>query len=274
MRLFYLPLLAGLLGAPVLIGCGHSDEEMGAKQREIDARSAELKAAKLAHEKAKDDLKKAQDEIEKLRQDLGLQQSQNAEEAARRTAMERKLALLEEAKARFRALKEKLQQLKAKGIDVIVRDGRMIISLPGDVLFDSGVEVLKPEGKRILGQVADVIRNDQGLASRNFQVAGHTDNQEYGPGPWRDNWGLSVARARTVVVYLTTADRRAGQPGGPGGGGLNPHRWSAAGYSKYAPLVGTDEKQSADEMRKNRRVELVLQPNVEELLNSLDKLGE
>ena len=50
----------------------------------------------------------------------------------------------------------------------------MVIQLPGDVLFDSGAETLKADGKKILGQVAEVIRSDPGLASRTFQVAGHT----------------------------------------------------------------------------------------------------
>ena len=64
-------------------------------------------------------------------------------------------------------------------------------------------------------------------------------------------------RARSVLVLLTSsADQN--------GGGLKPTNWSAAGYADTDP-VSTNE---TDEGRqKNRRVELVVQPDVEEMLN-------
>ncbi|MEO6420007.1 MAG: hypothetical protein ABIP39_11395, partial [Polyangiaceae bacterium] len=51
------------------------------------------------------------------------------------------------------------------------------------------------------------------------------------------------------------------------GGGLDPKHWAATGYGETDPLAGTVEAQKPDEQGKNRRVELVLQPNVEEMLN-------
>jgi len=49
-----------------------------------------------------------------------------------------------------------------------------------------------------------------------------------------------------------------------GGGGLKPSKWSAAGYADTDPVAPND----TDEGRKrNRRVELVIQPDVEEMLN-------
>ena len=51
----------------------------------------------------------------------------------------------------------------------------MVIQLPGDILFDSGKDTLKPDGKKILKQVADVVKGDATLNARNFQVAGYTD---------------------------------------------------------------------------------------------------
>jgi chemotaxis protein MotB len=59
------------------------------------------------------------------------------------------------------------------------------------------------------------------------------------------------------VTLLTT-------PTGENGGGLNPTKWSAAGYAETDPVATND----TDEGRKrNRRVELVIQPDVEEMLN-------
>ena len=92
---------------------------------------------------------------------------------------------------------------------------------------------------------------------------------KYPPGgPFRDNWGLSLNRARQVTLFLV--DPHKADPkkrGDVAGGGLNPSRWSAAGYAEFDPIAGTVEQQAKDEQQKNRRVELVVQPNVEEMLN-------
>src|SRR5215212_8464523 len=72
-----------------------------------------------------------------------------------------------------------------------------------------------------LAQVAEVIRNDKDLNLRTFQVAGHTDNAKYpAGGPFKDNWLLSLARARQVLLFLISP------PGKAGGGGLDPKHWA------------------------------------------------
>ena len=63
-------------------------------------------------------------------------------------------------------------------------------------------DTLRDAGKEVLMAVADVIRNDADLAARFFQVAGHTDAQTLNGGQFKDNWGLSAMRARTVLVFL------------------------------------------------------------------------
>ena len=106
----------------------------------------------------------------------------------------------------------------------------MVIQLPGDILFESGKDELKGGGKDVLGQVADVVRNDKDLNARNFQVAGHTDNQKYPPGgPFHDNWGLSLSRARQVLLFLVTPAAEGGRarpdPLGRGWATARPTRW-------------------------------------------------
>lgn len=275
-------LKAGMLGAVVAlmlttVGCGYSEEEMQAKQREIDRISAELKTAKT---QITDDQKKYTDALsqqDKLRADLkkagiDLEQTKSAAEKLEQAMREYKqradqLAAIEQ---RFRDLKARLDKLNAVGLKVVVRNNRMVIQLPGDVLFDSGKDELKQSGKDVLLQVADVVRNDSTLNTRNFQVAGHTDDAKYPPGgPFKDNWGLSLARARQVLLFLTApvGDKTAKDPKKQGGGGLDAKHWSASGYGDTDPQAGTVEKQTPEEMGRNRRVELVLEPNVEEMLN-------
>jgi chemotaxis protein MotB len=261
-----------------LAGCGHSDEEMAAKQREIDALTADLKAAR---QQITDDQKKfadAQALSEKLRGQLkqagiDLEQSKKAQSDLEQALKEYKqradqLAAIE---ARFKDLRARLEKLNAVGLKVVVRNNRMVIQLPGDVLFESGKDELKQGGRDVLMQVADVIRNDSTLKIRNFEVAGHTDNAKCaGPclATFKDNWGLSLARSRNVVLFLT------GKPDAKdpkkGGGGLDAKLWGAAGFAEMDPIAGSVETQSKDDQGKNRRVELVLQPDVKEMLNLSD----
>lgn len=249
-----------------LMACGHSQEEMDAKDREIQKLSAELNAAKaqIAADQAK--FNEAQADLDKTRDSLKAagkdqQQLQLALEEYKKRAEQ-----LAQIEARFRQLREKLQRLTNFGLKVEVRNNRMVIQLPGDILFDSGKDQLRKQGEEVLQQVADIIRADKDLAARSFQVAGHTDNARYTSGPFHDNWGLSLMRARTVLLFLVEPSK-TGKDGKTSGGGLSPKRWAAAGYGETDPVAGTVEKQTKDEMTKNRRVELVVQPNVDEMLN-------
>jgi chemotaxis protein MotB len=261
--------MLGLSLAP--IGCGHSDEEMAAKQREIDKLAADLKASQqqVADDQAK--FADAQSEIEKMKlamKEAGITADSEKQRLVQALAEYKQRAdQLAAIEQRFRELRGRLEALTKVGLKVVVRNNRMVIQLPGDVLFDSGKDELKPQGKEVLGQVADVIRNDGDLSKRNFQVAGHTDDQKYPPGgPFHDNWGLSLARARQVLLFLIGPTSKPGKAGS-GGGGLDPHHWAASGYGETDPQAGTVDHQTPDEMSRNRRVELVLQPNVEEMIN-------
>ncbi|UQA62127.1 OmpA family protein [Polyangium aurulentum] len=254
-------LFAAIAGQP---GCGYSEDEMQAKIREIDGLKSQLDAEQGRNRKTKSDLEEAKAQIEQLKQQLkaaGVDISKlNANLEEQSKALEdyrRRADQLEAIKKRFEMLREKLQALTKLGLNVTVRNNRMVIQLPGDVLFDLGKETLKKDGQDILLKVAEVVRNDQGLAQRSFQVAGHTDNAPLQGGRFKDNWGLSVMRAREVLAFLVS-------PNDKGGGGLNPERWSAAGYGDTDPIKPND---TPENKQANRRCELVVLPNVEEMLD-------
>src|SRR6185295_4843972 len=161
-------------------------------------------------------------------------------------------AQLERIKQRFEALRDKLKKLTELGLKVEIRRNRMVIRLPGDVLFASGDDKLSKEGDKVLDAVADVLRNDKQLSGRYFQVAGHTDNKPLKGGRFGDNWGLSAMRARQVLLYLVApVDAK------DGGGGLTSDRLHAAGYGDTDPVSKND---SGEGRKQNRRVELVLMP--------------
>jgi chemotaxis protein MotB len=267
---------SGVAALTFAFGCGHTDEEMAAKQREIDKLSADLKAAKAQMADDQNKFTEAQNQIEKMKDQLkqaglGLEKSQADAAKLQQALAEYKqradqLAVIE---GRFRELRSKLDKLNQFGVKVVPRNNRLVVQLPGDILFDSGKDELKQQGREVLSQVAEVIRSDKDLNNRYFLVAGHTDNVKYpAGGPFKDNWGLSLARARQVTLFLVD-DHKADpkKKGDVAGGGLNPRRWASAGYAEFDPIAGTVENQDDAAKQKNRRVELVVQPNVEEMLN-------
>jgi len=249
-----------------LTACGYSQEEWDQKVRENESLTNQLKAQTDAHKKSQSDYQEAVQEIDGLKKQLAdrganldnlnqslAEQRKALEEYARRTEQ------LDQIRKRFELLQTKLQKLTQLGLKVEVRNNRMLIQLPGDVLFDSGQDHLKAEGTKILMQVADVIGKDADLSKRRFQVAGHTDAKPLVGGQFKDNWGLSTMRARSVLLLLTSPPDKSGV-----GGGLNPGNWSAAGYADTDPVASNDTEEGR---KKNRRVELVVQPDVEEMLN-------
>ncbi len=264
-----------------ILACGYSEEEWQAQLARYGDLEAEHANEKKAHAATSDELNQTQErvrdllaelermgvDVEQLNQRLQEEGTEKERLAADLTEMQRALdeykkraAQLERIKQRFELLRKKLEKLTNLGLKVQIRHNRMVISLPGDVLFASGQDTLRDEGVTVLGAVAEVIRTDKQLNARYFQVAGHTDNK-----PLRystkfvDNWGLSAMRARQVLVYLIAPiDSK------DGGGGLNARRLHVAGYGETDPVAdnATEEGRQA-----NRRVELVLMPDVEEMLD-------
>ena len=246
--------ICSVVAALVLLasGCGYSEDQWQAQ------------LAKYNQLKADDDAKLAQaqgkiDDLSRQLKDLGVEvTTTKASLAERQKALDEYQARarqLELIKERFEKLKTKLDELTKLGLAVNVRHNRMVISLPGDVLFDSGRETLKKDGKDILLKVAAVIKADPQLAARDYQVGGHTDNKPLQRGPFKDNWGLSLMRAREVLVYLVDPEK---------GGQLPLAHWSATGFADTDPIASND----TDEGRqKNRRCELIVSPSVEEMLD-------
>jgi chemotaxis protein MotB len=236
-------------------GCGYSEDQWQAQlakynqlKSEDDAKDAKLRAAQAKVDDLTRQLQALGVEVSSTKADLAQRQKALEEYQARA----RQLELIKE---RFEKLKSKLDELTKLGLAVNVRHNRMVISLPGDVLFDSGRETLKKDGQAILLKVAGVVKADPQLLSRDYQVAGHTDNKPMQHGPFKDNWGLSLMRAREVLVFLVDAAK---------GGGLPVDHWSATGFAETDPIASND---TDDGRQKNRRCELIVSPSVEEMLD-------
>ena len=246
------------------LGCGHTNEEWQSQVSRYDKLQGEchVDAERLNSQLAEARVHEA-DLIAKLRSagiDLETHRTEVTKLSSTLEERERALAefrnrarKLEQIKARFDVLRRKLDELTRIGLVVSVRHNKMVISLPGDVLFDSGKDTLRKDGEEILRKVAAVIRGDRSLAERDYQVAGHTDDLPLKGSQFRDNWGLSLMRSRSVPTFLV------------GKGASLPRRhWSAAGFAETDPVAANMTK---DGKQKNRRCELTVMPDVDEMLD-------
>lgn len=161
----------------------------------------------------------------------------------------RKAQVAAEARASlFRGLALKLRHMVDAGdLEIALRSGRMVLSLPTDVLFDSGKAKVGGHGKEALSQIAAALAP---LKNRRFEVSGHTDNDPIRYSSFESNWELSTARSLQVVKVLTE-------------NGMSPAALSAAGYGEFDPVAAND---TPEHKAKNRRIEITLQPNIDELV--------
>lgn len=149
-------------------------------------------------------------------------------------------------------LKEKLQQallgFTKNGLTVEIRNGKVYVSLTDKLLFPSGSINIDEKGKQALSQLADVLKQQPEI---NIAVEGHTDSQKItNLGQIKDNWDLSVLRSTSVVRYLTEVSR------------VESVRMTATGKGEFQPLGANT---SAEGRSRNRRIEIVLSPKLDEL---------
>jgi len=155
-------------------------------------------------------------------------------------------------------LKEKLQEallgFTKSGLTVEMKDGKVYVSLTDKLLFPSGSIVIDEKGKQALAQLAKVLKEQPEIF---IAVEGHTDSQKINNlGQIKDNWDLSVLRSTSVVRYLTEIEKVPGI------------RLTATGKGEFQPL---GSNANAESRSKNRRIEIVLSPKLDELYNLIKK---
>lgn len=236
--------------AGFVAGCGGRDW-----QGENAQLQADLDEARRDLSRTQAHLDELEGQNEQLRGLLEARGADLSDMAALREQLQRDLAA---AREREEAQRQRLSSLRtmarqfrdmiaAGQLRVRIVRGNMVVELPENVLFSSGRAEVREEGQTALTQVAEVLAN---VPNRNFLVAGHTDNVPMGRrGRYDTNWELSAARGVAVVRYL--ADH-----------GLPAERLAAAGYADTQPVASNE----TDEGRaQNRRIEIIVLPNLDEL---------
>ena len=193
-------------------------------------------------------------DLESTRLKLQVKEDSLARLAGSLAEREASLALLQEELAKkdaaMSALKEKvsaaLTGFEGKGLTVTQRDGKIYVSLENKLLFPSGSTAVDKEGRQALVNLAKAIENEPDL---NILVEGHTDtDQVRGGSAFKDNWDLSVLRATSVVRILQESSK------------IDPLRITAGGRGEFLPLDAADKA-------KNRRIEVILAPDLRTLYN-------
>jgi len=241
-------------------------EELDKTKAQDEARAAELAKKAADAEAARKSLESTLAESQKRADELNkLLEGTSADRANLDRLLKASSAQLEELRkqkaaadaraATYKGLTERLRSMIDAGkLSVKIRKGRMLISMPNDVLFDSGSAVLKKAGQETLGQVAQAL---SGLADRQFLVAGNTDDKPIRTARFPSNWELSTERAVVVTRFLISK-------------GMKPDQLGALGYGEFDPIAAND---TGEHRAQNRRIEIQLQPNLSELpsMNDLAK---
>ncbi|MCF7559817.1 OmpA family protein [Sabulilitoribacter multivorans] len=208
------------------------------KNRELLAQ-LEAKEQALAAENAR---------LEKLKKELEDRSNRVAE-------LENVIATKDAAMTALKnAISRALTDFEGKGLTVEQRDGKVYVSMENKLLFSSGSWAVGSEGTRAVKQLGNVLGDNPDIA---VLIEGHTDNVPYqGNSQLSGNWDLSTKRATAIVNILRENPS------------INPENLTAAGRGEYAPVASNSTPEGR---AKNRRIEVILTPKLDELSRLLNE---
>ncbi|NVK65573.1 MAG: OmpA family protein [Flavobacteriales bacterium] len=203
--------------------------------------------AKLSSELAtkKLELQRREDELLALENDLAEKQELLDERQKRVTELEEMFSRQEQATRELKAkVADALKGFESKGLTVVEKNGKIYVSLEAKLLFPSGSTNVDPEGQKALVELAKVLETEKELE---IIVEGHTDTDPLRSSVHpKNNWELSVLRATSVIEIMLAKSN------------MDPKQLMAAGRSEFIPV---DPNNKA----KNRRIEIIISPNLNEL---------
>ena len=147
-------------------------------------------------------------------------------------------------------VKNALQGFENKGLSIIEKNGKIYVSLEASLLFSSGSTMVEKEGEKALIDLAKVLEAEKELE---IIVEGHTDvDKLISKKHPKNNWELSVLRSTSVINIMLKNSN------------ISPSKLMAAGRSEFIPIDIEDKS-------KNRRIEIIISPNLNELFKLISK---
>jgi chemotaxis protein MotB len=192
-----------------------------------------------------------QDRLTKLKKDLEATSTRLAE-------LEKIMADKDAAMKKLKeTLTKSLKAFEGKGLTVTEKDGKVYVSMENKLLFESGSWTVGTEGKKAVDLVGKVLGDNPEIS---VLIEGHTDNDKITGtigGGVENNWDLSTKRA-TAIVNILSANAK-----------VKKENLTAAGRGEYAPLLSNE---TAEGKAKNRRIEIILTPKLDEISKMLNAL--
>jgi chemotaxis protein MotB len=211
-------------------------------------KNRELLAQLETKEKA---LASEQERLNKLKSELESSSKRLAELESYIAAKEASMKKLKET------LSKSLKAFEGKGLTIEQRNGKVYVSMENKLLFQTGSWAVNDEGKKAVVLVGKVLSDNPDIS---VLIEGHTDNDKIlgviGGGV-ENNWDLSTKRATAIVTILSENK------------GINKQNLTAAGRGEFAPLMSNDTPEGK---AKNRRIEIVLTPKLDEISKMLNEL--
>jgi chemotaxis protein MotB len=197
------------------------------------------------------ELQRKEVELNNLEEDLANKQRLLSEREQRVNELEEAIRKKDQAQNELKKrVADALIGFKNQGLTVEQKNGKIYVSLEAKLLFPSGSTVVAAEGQNALVELAKVLQTEKDLE---IIVEGHTDTDRLSSNSHpKDNWELSVLRATSVVQIMLKSST------------MNPEQLMAGGRSEFLPV-------DPDDKSKNRRIEIIISPNLNELFNIIGK---
>ncbi|RFC54795.1 OmpA family protein [Brumimicrobium aurantiacum] len=218
-------------------------EHMDLSQRYSEAITEKLNQGHLFDERLK----------EKERH-LAMKEEALSEREQEIKALEQEIAKQDSIAERLnRVLREALLGFDSDELTTEIKNGKIYVSMSDKLMFKSGKANVQDKGLEALKALGDVLKKN-----KEFQilVEGHTDSIPIKTAQYKDNWDLSVARATSMVRILQSEH------------GLNPDRLTASGRGEFDPRASNE---TAEGRAKNRRTEIILSPDLSEVMELIEK---
>ncbi len=202
------------------------EKEKGEKQILAEEKN-KIQDNLIATTKDRGQLKASLDEMKKAMEEMRLRQ----------TEQRQRLKEFEDLTQRFKKLTD------SGTLSVQFIDGKMVVSLGSDVLFNSGSAKLSTPGLEAIKEVAAQLKS---IPGKRYQIEGHTDNVPIATATFSSNWELAAARALNVTHSMIDA-------------GMPAARVSAASFGDTSPRSGNDTPTGK---ALNRRIAIVVVPDL------------
>lgn len=146
-------------------------------------------------------------------------------------------------------IKSAFSSISNADLKIIQKFDKLYISLPNRILYKKGDAKISKDGKVALEMLAGIFKSNPKM---DVLVEGHTDSDPVRRTRYKfkDNWGLSSARAVNAVRFLAK-------------NGVNAKQMSAAGRAEQ--YTTGELMEGKDELAYDRRIEFVVTPDVHKL---------